>query len=108
MTSMELRNFKNARLKDMSKTRINSKENILDRILSSLDSTWAKLTIVGAIIIVGFKAGCYYQETIMTHYEFGQKNPKTSSFGKIDIVSLRIGYLKYTLYQYFYAISLDF
>lgn len=28
------------------------------------------------------------QETIMTHYEFGQKNPKTSSFGKIDIVYL--------------------
>ena len=25
---------------------------------------------------------------IMTHYEFGQKNPKTSSFGKIDIIFL--------------------
>ena len=25
---------------------------------------------------------------IMTHYEFGQKNPKTSSFGKIDIIYL--------------------
>ena len=28
------------------------------------------------------------QETVMTHYEFGQKNPKTTSFGKIDIVYL--------------------
>lgn len=27
-------------------------------------------------------------ETIMTHYEFGQKNPKTTSLGKIDIVHL--------------------
>ena len=26
--------------------------------------------------------------TIMTHYEFGQKNPKTTSAGKIDIVFL--------------------
>lgn len=27
-------------------------------------------------------------DTVMTHYEFGQKNPKTTSFGKIDIVFL--------------------
>lgn len=27
-------------------------------------------------------------ENIMTHYEFGVKNPKTSSFGKIDITYL--------------------
>ena len=27
-------------------------------------------------------------QTVMTHYEFGQKNPKTSSYGKIDIVYL--------------------
>lgn len=25
-------------------------------------------------------------ETIMTHYEFGQKHPETSSYGKIDII----------------------
>ncbi len=25
---------------------------------------------------------------VMTHYEFGQKNPNTSSFGKIDIIFL--------------------
>ena len=25
---------------------------------------------------------------VMTHYEFGQKNPKTTSFGKIDITYL--------------------
>ncbi|MBO6180748.1 N-acetylmuramoyl-L-alanine amidase [bacterium] len=25
---------------------------------------------------------------VMTHYEFGQKNPKTTSFGKIDIIYL--------------------
>ena len=41
----------------MSKTKIKNKENILERILSSLDSTWAKLTIIGAIGFVGFKAG---------------------------------------------------
>ena len=28
------------------------------------------------------------KETVMTHYEFGKKNPKTSSAGKIDIVYL--------------------
>lgn len=27
-------------------------------------------------------------ETIMTHYEFGQKHPKTTSYGKIDIIFL--------------------
>lgn len=27
-------------------------------------------------------------DTVMTHYEFGLKNPKTTSFGKIDIVYL--------------------
>lgn len=27
-------------------------------------------------------------DTVLTHYEFGQKNPKTTSFGKIDIVYL--------------------
>lgn len=27
-------------------------------------------------------------QTVMTHYEFGQKNPKTSSYGKIDIIYL--------------------
>lgn len=27
-------------------------------------------------------------QTIMTHYEFGQKNPKTVSYGKIDITYL--------------------
>lgn len=25
-------------------------------------------------------------DTVMTHYEFGQKHPKTTSYGKIDIV----------------------
>lgn len=27
-------------------------------------------------------------QTVMTHYEFGQKNPNTSSYGKIDICCL--------------------
>ncbi len=27
-------------------------------------------------------------ETVMTHYEFGQKHPETTSYGKIDIVFL--------------------
>lgn len=27
-------------------------------------------------------------DSVMTHYEFGQKNPNTTSFGKIDIVFL--------------------
>lgn len=27
-------------------------------------------------------------DNVMTHYEFGQKNPKTSSYGKIDIIFL--------------------
>lgn len=27
-------------------------------------------------------------ETVLTHYEFGQKNPNTTSFGKIDIIYL--------------------
>jgi N-acetyl-anhydromuramyl-L-alanine amidase AmpD len=27
-------------------------------------------------------------DTVMTHYEFGKKNPKTSSYGKIDIIYL--------------------
>lgn len=35
----------------------------LTRLLTSLDSTWAKLGVIGAIAFVGFKFGCYYQET---------------------------------------------
>jgi len=27
-------------------------------------------------------------KTVLTHYEFGQQNPKTSSYGKIDIIYL--------------------
>ena len=27
-------------------------------------------------------------QTVLTHYEFGQAHPKTSSYGKIDIVYL--------------------
>lgn len=27
-------------------------------------------------------------QTVMTHYEFGQSHPKTSSYGKIDITYL--------------------
>ena len=27
-------------------------------------------------------------DTVMTHYEFGQKNPNTTSYGKIDIIFL--------------------
>ena len=27
-------------------------------------------------------------DTVMTHYEYGKKNPKTSSYGKIDIIYL--------------------
>ena len=29
-----------------------------------------------------------HKENVMTHYEFGKSHPKTSSFGKIDIVYL--------------------
>ncbi len=29
-------------------------------------------------------------KTVLTHYEFGQANPKTSSFGKIDIIYLPV------------------
>ena len=35
----------------------------LTRLLTSLDPTWAKLGVIGAIAFVGFKFGCYYQET---------------------------------------------
>lgn len=27
-------------------------------------------------------------DTVMTHYEFGQRNPRTTSYGKIDIIFL--------------------
>lgn len=50
----------------MQKIKVKSKENTLEKILSSLDSIWAKLTIIGGIGLVGFKGGCFYQETIMT------------------------------------------
>ena len=64
----------------MSKTKIKSKESILERILSSLDSTWAKLTIIGAIGFVGFKAGCYYQETIMTRKQNAEYQQQTDAW----------------------------
>lgn len=46
--------------------KIQKKENIFEKILNSLDSTWTKLAIIGVIGYAGFKMGCYYQETIMT------------------------------------------
>lgn len=50
----------------MTKAKIKNKENILEKFLSSLDSTWTKLVVIGGIGFAGFKFGCYYQETIMT------------------------------------------
>lgn len=62
----------------MSKTK--SKENILERILSSLDSTWTKITIIGAIAFAGFKAGRYYQETIMTRKQNAEYQQQTDTW----------------------------
>lgn len=50
----------------MIKAKNKNKENIIERFLSSLDSTWAKLVVIGVIGFAGFKMGCYYQETMMT------------------------------------------
>lgn len=40
-------------------------ENKFFNILSSLDSIWAKITIIGIFVYTGFKFGCYYKETQM-------------------------------------------
>lgn len=34
-------------------------------ILSSLNSFWAKIAIIGIFVCTGFKFGCYYKETQM-------------------------------------------
>ena len=64
----------------MSKKRVKINENIFERILSSLDSTWAKLTIIGVIAFAGFKAGCYYQETIMTREQNKEYQKQTDAW----------------------------
>ena len=38
-------------------------ENKFFNILSSLDSIWTKITIIGVFVWTGFKFGCYYKET---------------------------------------------
>ena len=35
-------------------------ENKFFNILSSLDSIWAKIAIIGIFVCTGFKFGCYY------------------------------------------------
>lgn len=40
-------------------------ENKFFNILSSLDSIWAKIAIIGIFVCTGFKFGCYYKETQM-------------------------------------------
>ena len=42
------------------------KETRVERLLVALDSLWGKLVIIVAILCVGFKGGCYFQETKMT------------------------------------------
>ena len=64
----------------MPKTKIKSSENILERILSSLDSTWTKLAIIGVIGFAGFKAGRYYQETIMTRKQNAEYQEQTNAW----------------------------
>lgn len=64
----------------MAKKRIKTKESIPEKILSSLDSFWTKLTIIGAIAFVGFKAGCYYQETIMTRKQNTEYKQQTDAW----------------------------
>lgn len=66
----------------MPKTKLKSKENILERILSSLDSTWTKLAIIGVIGFAGFKAGRYYQETIMTRKQNTEYQQQTDAWVK--------------------------
>ena len=64
----------------MSKKRVKNNENIFERILSSLDSIWAKLTIIGVIAFAGFKGGCYYQETIMTRKQNKEYQRQTDAW----------------------------
>ena len=42
------------------------KEKWVESFLSALDSLWGKLAIILIILSVGFKTGCFYQETKMT------------------------------------------
>ena len=42
------------------------KEKWVENFLSALDCLWGKLAIILIILSVGFKAGCFYQETKMT------------------------------------------
>lgn len=42
------------------------KETRVERLLVALDSLWGKLVIIVTILCVGFKGGCYFQETKMT------------------------------------------
>gem|GEM_PF-1284652 len=42
------------------------KETRVERLLVALDSLWGKLVIIVVILCVGFKGGCYFQETKMT------------------------------------------
>ena len=43
---------------------------------------------LGARLIEKYNLNINEKQTIQTHYGFGQRNPHTSSFGKIDIIYL--------------------
>lgn len=40
------------------------KKITFEKILSSLDTLWGKLTIIGIMLFAGFKAGCLYEEVV--------------------------------------------
>ena len=58
---LSLSRWRNIIVKRMGKTL----ENKFFNILSSLDSIWTKITIIGVFVWTGFKFGCYYKETQM-------------------------------------------
>lgn len=59
-----MENERNALFMPVKKQR--EKEKWVESLLSALDSLWGKLAIIFIILTVGFKTGCFYQETKMT------------------------------------------
>ena len=65
--------------------KMGERKKLFDRFLKELNSFWGKLTIIGIIATVGFKIGCYYQETQMMRKQIElDKQTRDSWFQKED------------------------
>ena len=54
----------------------------IKKIITSLNTTWGQLGIIIVFLGVGFRAGCYYEETIMIRSQINDREELFSNWHK--------------------------